>query len=146
MKGQIAIPTEFMLNILSFMLLLITILGTFLAVAQYQLTYDSRVEYRLLIDLMENLLSDKCLIYEENGNLWKGVFDESKLDSMQSASDLCVQFHKDFFLKVKDSKEEWKFWGSDPPSSLVEESLSYPIIVKHQDEFVPGYMEVKVLK
>jgi len=138
MKGQVQIPTEVMIKALAFIILTITILGVLFAVSQYQVTYESRVGYRQLIDFMENFLSARCVAYEENGNLWKGVLDESKLDSYSP----CVQYHKNVYIEIKDMKNEWKF-GTKPSGFKVEEELSYPVVIKYSDEFVPGRMEVK---
>ncbi|MEM5883117.1 MAG: hypothetical protein QXQ77_02665, partial [Candidatus Aenigmatarchaeota archaeon] len=101
LKGQVSIPPQVMLKVISFLLLTMTILGCLLGVMQYQVTFEAREDARYLIDLMENLLNHECLVYKENGNNWRGVFDKSKLDSNPSCS---ISFKKNFYVEITDSE------------------------------------------
>ena len=127
-----------MLKAIAFLLLTMTILGCLLGVMQYQVTYESRENYRELIDLIENILNHECLVYEENGNIWRGVFDKGKLN----ANPFCqISYPKNFYVEIIDSENTWVI-GNKPLMSKLEESLSYPVLIKYSNKLAVGRMEV----
>src|SRR5438445_2922555 len=83
-KGQLQVPSQLMMNSISFVLITVVIVGTLIHFEQYQITYQERTNYRQAIDLAESMLSSKCLAFEENGRVWRGVLDKTKLDGLSS--------------------------------------------------------------
>ena len=145
MKGQIILPSKLMISALSFVILTVTIIGTLVHFQQYQVTYQSRVEYRQNIDLLENLISSKCLTFQENGRVWRGVLDKSRLDSLSSNSlASCVQFptSKSFYVEIQDeNNDKWTF-GTQPSLTIEFEQLFYPVVVKDSSSQLAARMVV----
>lgn len=157
MKGQIGIPTETMIKALVFVLITIVLVGILWGVSQYQLTYDSRVSYRRIIDFMENFLDARCLAYQEDGVQWRGIFDKAHLDIYASRilsggnevgsnawnpDTFCIRYDKNYYVNIKSSENTWEF-GTEPPDGLVEEMLNYPVAIHYPDKIAEGTMEVK---
>src|SRR5437867_3148921 len=130
MKGQMLLPSKLMISALSFVILTVTIIGTLVHFQQYQVTYQSRVDFRQNIDLLENLISSKCIAYQENGRVWRGVLDKNKLDGLTSLSQ-CIQFSpKSFYVEIQDEKDPLWTFGTKPPELTSFEQLFYPVVVK----------------
>jgi hypothetical protein len=128
-----------MLKVISFLLMTMTILGCLIGVMQYQVTFQSREDARSIIDLMENILNHDCLVYKEDGNTWRGVFDKAKLDSNPSCE---IPFRKNFYIEIKDSQNG--NWLIGRKGFEIEDILSYPVLIKYPDKFVEGRMEVGI--
>ena len=142
MKGQLHFAPEIMIKALGFIFIAITLIATLFSLQQYSITYEGRPELRQLIDYSENYLSSKCITYEDHGTFFKGVFDKNKLDKNVGG---CITFSKPVTITIKDQKGG--SWSSRPASSLLSlspQKLTYPIVIKYSDQFVPGIMEVTI--
>lgn len=139
LKGQLSISTEVMLKVISFLLMTMAILGCLIGVMQYQVTFEARENARYLVDLMENLLNHECLVYKENGNTWRGVFDKNKLVSGPTCD---ISFNKNFYIEITDSENG--HWVIGSKGFEIEDTLSYPVLIKYPDKFVAGRMEVGI--
>ena len=134
MKGQLHFP-EIIIRSIGFIFISIALIATLFALYQYSITYEGRPELRQLIDYSENYLSSTCLTYEDHGTFYKGVFDKNKLDKNVAG---CIIFSKPVSVVIRD--ESGGRWSSI--NHVTGQKLAYPIVVKYQDKFVPGTMEV----
>jgi hypothetical protein len=90
---------------------------------------------------MENVLSSKCLVYEESGVYFKGIMDKTKLDS---AKGTCIEFTGTIYTEIIDQQGgRWSF-GSAIEKSSAKNSLQYPLVIKYADTTVPALMEVRI--
>jgi len=121
---------------LSFIIMTVALVGTLVAYFEYQVIYESFNKMRQAIDFAENIMSSKCLVYEENGNFFKGVFDKSKLDKKV---DTCIKTEKGYSFGIVD--EKGGRWGSESSST---DTIKYPVLVKYSKEFVLARMEVSL--
>lgn len=141
-KGQLQIPSQLMMNAISFALITVVIIGTLIHFQQYQVTYQSRTDYRQAIDLAENMLSSKCLAYvDKDGRVWRGILDNNKLGSLSST---CIQSSRLYYLEIVDENGgHWNF-GSSPDlfSSQGFEQIYYPVVIRYPDTQVAGKMVV----
>ena len=137
MKGQLHFSTEIILQAFGFILIAITLVVTLYTFFQYDISYEGRPELRQLIDFSENYLSSTCLTYEDHGTFYKGVFDKNKLDENPSG---CITFPKSVSIFIKD--EKGGTWSA--VKAVGGQKLTYPILVKYQNQFVPGIMEVYI--
>jgi len=136
MKGQLHFQ-EIIIKALGFLFIAVTLIATLFALHQYSVTYEDRPELRQLIDYSENYLSSKCLIYEDHGTFFKGVFDKNKLDRDAAG---CIPFSKPVSISIKDERG-----GTWSVSKITGgQKLTYPVVIKYQDQFVPGVMEVTI--
>lgn len=146
MKGQLQDPGKWVTHAITMILVVIVVLGAAAILTRTVITSKSIPEYRQLIDFSEAVLNANCLVYEENGNFLKGVFDKTKLDSNP---DFCVEFTKLFFIQIEDKNEN--VWFFPPLSDFGEniynlpfmKRLSYNVVIRYPDgENVPAIMEV----
>ncbi|MFH0710997.1 MAG: hypothetical protein V1944_00295 [Candidatus Aenigmatarchaeota archaeon] len=135
MKGQLHFGPEIIIRSLGFIFIAISLVATLFALYNYSITYEGRPELRQLIDFSENYMSSTCLVYEDHGTYYKGIFDKSKLDNDVKG---CITFSKPVSVFIRDEKGgRWSFYNN-----IGGQKLSYPIVVKYPNEFVPGTMEV----
>ena len=143
MKGASQITPETVINLISFILLTIVSVGTMLNVMMYRVTYESRFENRQLIDSIENFLGSKCLVYEENGEYFRGVLDESNLDSGRH----CLVLDVNVYFKVEGGGKVWSF-GTQIPTTNVKTSFVFPAVIARKVgeniEFIPAKVEGRI--
>jgi hypothetical protein len=124
-----------MIKAFGFLLIAVTLLVTLYTLQQYDITYQGRPDLRQLIDYSENYLSSTCVVYEDHGTFFKGVFDKAKLDKNAAG---CITFSKPVSIFIKD--ERGGTWNV--VRNVGGQKLTYPIVVKYPDQFVLGTMEV----
>jgi hypothetical protein len=131
-KGQIAKPVKMMLQLLSMVLLIMTIVGTIMLMHTYIMTWEERTDVRNLIDFGENVLSAPCLVYEQNGNMIKGILDKEKLDMAQGQdiSDCISISEKSVAIDIVDWEGHvWTFCAGTECEVCDIYSLTYPATV-----------------
>src|SRR3989344_9516813 len=144
-KGQLLEESEILIKALVFIIVTLVFVAGLTFIVTYQITYESRPEYRNLIDFTEVLLGSNCIAYEnrDSQSLMKGILDKEKLDKFDFN---CASFEKEPFVVIQDENGgSWSFGVSRSPSSLInptKESLSYAVLIKYPDSFVPARMEV----
>jgi hypothetical protein len=137
MKGQLHFGPEIIIRALGFVLLSISLVATIFVIQQYSISYNDRPALRQLIDFSENYMSSTCLIYEDHGTFYKGVFDKAKLDKNVAG---CMTFSKLVSITIKDQRGgSWTVFNP-----VGGQKLTYPILVKYSDQFVPGTLEVVI--
>ena len=124
---------------LSFVIMTVALVGTLVAYFQYQVVYESFNQMRQTIDFAENVMNSKCLVYEENGNFFKGVFDKSKLDK---GINTCIKTELFKTTSVQIIDEKGNMWGST--NFFSKNTLEYPVLVKYPKENVLARMEVSI--
>jgi|GEM_PF-5904221 len=133
MKGQAFIISETMLDILKNFLTIAFFIGLFLLFTTYNITVKSSIEKRKAFDLMNSLLGDKCIIYEdEGGNFYRAIFDKDKLDK----GDICLDLGN-FGVEISDFDNIWRFGKTQ-----YSENFSIPITVFDGQKFKFGKMVV----
>lgn len=139
MKGQTSFASETIMKALSFIIMTVVLVGTLVAYFQYQVVYESFNDMRQTIDFAENVMNSKCLVYEENGNFFKGVFDKNKLDK---GLNTCIGTELFKTASVEIIDEKGNRWGSTNP--LSKNTLEYPVLVKYPKENILASMEVSI--
>jgi len=124
---------------LSFIIMTVALVGTLVAYFQYQVVYESFNQMRQAIDFAENVMSSKCLVYEENGNSFKGVFDKAKLDK---GLNTCIKTDLFKTSSVAIVDEKGKRWSSG--ISISNNVIEYPVLVKYPNGYVLARMEVSI--
>ena len=81
-KGQLLEESEILIKALVFIIVTLVFVAGLTFIVTYQITYESRPEYRNLIDFTEVLLGSNCVAYEnkDSQSLMKGILDKEKLD------------------------------------------------------------------
>jgi len=106
MKGQWNIPINIVVMMIAMLLTTVVFISTIVQFHEYQITTQNRKELRLMIDVAENILADKCLVKE------RGLFDAQKLD----ASNVCVSIPVKYAVSVEE--KTGKTWGLNIPLSF----------------------------
>ena len=137
MKGQTHFGPEIMITAVGFVLLAVILVVIIFQFQTYSITYESRPELRQLIDYSENFMSSTCLVFEDHGTFFKGIFDKSKLDKNPAG---CINFPEPVSISIKD--EIVGSWSISKGTG--NQQLTYPIVVKYPDKLVPGTLEVAI--
>ncbi len=142
-KGQSQVTPEAVINLISFIIMTVVALGTMLNVMLYRVTYESRFENRQLIDSIENFIGSKCLVYEEDGEYFRGVLYEEKLDSGQH----CLILSGNIYFKVEGGGKVWEF-GTPIPDNIAKSSYTFPVVIARKvdgnTEFLPARVEGRI--
>lgn len=145
-KGQSQVTPEAVINLISFIIMTVVALGTMLNVMLYRVTYESRFENRQLIDSIENFIGSKCLVYEEDGEYFRGVlYDEN--EKKLNAGQHCLVLSRNIYFKVEGGGKTWEF-GDFIPDNNVKSSFTFPVVIASnvdgKTEFLPARLEGRI--
>ena len=132
MKGQAYVIPETLIDILQLLSFVALFIGTFLIFTNYNITVKSSLEDRETFDFMNVILGDRCILFEREGNFYRGIFDAEKLKS----SNLCIE-HNKFSLKIESIDGKIFSFGD-----CKKERYYLPITIKDGEKFVLGKMVV----
>jgi len=132
MKGQAYVLPETLIDILQLLTFVALFIGTFLIFTNYNITIKSSFEDREAFDYINVVLGDRCLLFEKDGNFFRGVFDLEKLKNEK----ICVQ-QEGFSLKIDDLKGNTFLFGE-----CKNEKYSLPVTIKEGENYIIGKMVV----
>jgi len=132
MKGQAYILPETLIDVLQLITFVALFIGTFLIFTTYNVVIKSSIEDREAFEMIDVILGDRCLIFERDGNFFKGIFDVNKLAKKIS----CVELGK-FSFKVEDLRGNSFVFGE-----CSKEMYSVPITIKEGENLVLGKMVI----
>lgn len=132
MKGQAYILPETLIDILQLITFVALFVGTFLIFTTYNVVIKSSFEDREAFTLVDVTLGDRCLLFEKDGNFFKGVFDINKLREGRT----CVNLDG-FSFKFDDVRGNSFAFGK-----CKSEKYSVPVSIKIGENFVIGKMVI----
>lgn len=133
MKGQAFVIPETMIDILKNLIVIGFFLGLFLTFAVYNIRINDVVNKRIAFDIVNVMIGNKCLIYEDDGgNFYRSIFDKEKLDR----GDICLDL-KNFEVEITDFEKTWNFGSSQRKDKFV-----VPVTIHEGGEFKFGRMVV----
>ena len=132
MKGQAYILPETLIDILQLLSFVALFIGTFLIFTNYNMTIKTSIEDREAFDFMNVIFGDKCILFENDGNFYRGIFDAEKLKN----GELCVLQEK-FSLKIEDQMGNSFSFGS-----CNNEKYHIPVVIKDKESYILGRMVV----
>lgn len=132
MKGQAYIISENMIDILKNLITIAILLGLFLLFASYNVKINETVEERMVFDAINSIIGNKCLIYGEDENFYRSIFDEKKL----SEGNICLNLNE-FEVELTDFERTWKLGTSQHKTSF-----TLPITIYSGGKFKFGKMVV----
>ena len=131
-KGQAYILPETLIDILQLLTFVALFVGTFLIFTTYNVTIKTSLEDREAFDFMNVVLGDKCILFEKDGNYFRGVYDVEKLRNGK----ICVPTGK-FSVKIEDLDGDIYLFGA-----CKNEKYSFPITVKKDKNYILGRMVI----
>jgi hypothetical protein len=132
MKGQAYVLPETLIDILQLLTFVALFVGTFLIFTNYNVTIKSSLEDREAFDFINVISGDKCLLFEKDGNFFRGIFEVEKLKNGR----LCVRQNK-FSIKIEDLNGDAFSFGD-----CKNEKYSIPVVVKDGENYILGKMVV----
>jgi len=131
MKLQIHVIPETTLDILTIILTLSFMLGTFVLYYEYQVNInEENQEITEIENFLEVILGNKCLLYEKTNS--KGIFDYQKIKSQN----FCLK-NMDHSLNFYIENEKITI-GKDCSN---QNKVSSPAIFVKNGKFIEGYVE-----
>ena len=149
-KGQMLEESEILIKAVVFIMVTLVFVGGVTFITTYQITYESRPDYRNLIDFTEVLLGSNCVAYEnkDSQSLMRGILDKEKLDKFSFD---CINFEKKPYIIIQDERGgSWSFGAVKVPGSgsyiirTAKDSLSYAVLIKYPESIVSARMDVFV--
>ncbi len=132
MKGQAYVLPETLIDVIQLITFIALFVGTFLIFTTYNLVFKNTIEEREVSDLINIILGDRCLLANEDGNYFRGIFDAEKLKKGAP----CVSLGK-YSIIFEDIEGNVFSLGS---CNSIKHSL--PVVIKNNDRFNLGKMVV----
>lgn len=131
------ITSETMVDLIKLTILVAFFVGTFLIFSTFNIIIQPQNEDRKVLDLLNAFLNDKCVLYQDGKNYYRGIIDIKKLREEGSCLDLIG-----YYFKVSDPGDSWE------SGLIAKNSFSLPAVIYHEDtgEFRFGKVEVQYEK
>ena len=136
MKG---ILSEYLMKLLTLIILTAAILGVTLSSAQFEGFVLVNEHDKLTAALAHSLFSASCLVESVDGERRESVFEERKLDEM-TEDNFCIRIAEtEFAIKIIEGSNEWTL------GDIEAFAERYPVAIKYsEDDIRPGELLVSI--